>query len=395
MFDPRDLATLFERAPRDVLSIILDVDPTKPENQTTNPAYRIWAHSACSRLHETLPEAARGSADESVRRVLAYLSSGQRHGRGLAIYAATDLWQSFELPASVPNRIAHGRADLLPVLWAGRMYQPYLVVIVDRKHAQIAVVDGDAVRTVAEAALELNTARWRFEGERPAETTRQTGVRGERAMGEADSFDAKIEARVHEFWQETARRLGPIATAEHADLVVISALAQAGGIVREHLAAPLRAGVVGIEPLYDHVSLHDVRDRTLPHVLAKRRAMQADDVAAAVNGAASARGLSGRERTLAALLEGEVRVLLAARDLEGDVRECGRCGYTTAEAPALCPACGNVMTVEPIRQVLPVVARAHGAELRVLDPDIGSRLPEEVGALTRFVVAAPGRPPAE
>ncbi len=370
--------------------------PGRPNSRTANPAYRIWAHSALARWREALPGEARGQADDACRRVLAYLSSERPHSEGLAVYAAPDLWQVFALAASVPNRIAYGRPDLLPVLWAARKYSPYLVVIVDRKHAQIAVIDGDAVRPVAEATLTLNTAEWRFETGQPAAATRETGVRGGRSAGAGDSFDAKMDARVHEFWQETARRLGPIAEAEHADLVVISALAQAGGVVREHLPAPLRAGVVGIEPLLDHVPLHDVRARTLPLVLAKRRDMQAEDVAAAVSGAAAAaRGVVGRERTLTALLEGEVHILLAGRDLDGDVRECEGCGYATTVPTDRCPACGNAMSVEPIRQVLPGLARARGAELRVLDPDVGARLPEDVGALMRYAAAVPGSAPGE
>jgi len=394
VFDLRDLAALIQREPRDVLSVILDVDPTKPENQTSNPAYRIWTHSAFSRLQETVPEAARGTAEESARRVLAHLTSGQPHGEGVAIYAAPDLWRVYTLPTSVPNRMAYGRPDLLPVLWASRKYQPYLVVIVDRKHAQIAVVDGDTVREAAESTLDLNTAEWRFESG-PVTATRQTGVRISRSM-QADSFEAKMDERIREFWLETARRLGPIADGEHADLVVISASPQAGGVVLNHLAAPLQGRVVGIEPLYDHVSLHEVRERTLPLALARRRELQAEGVAAVLSGAAaSARGVNGRERTLTALLEGEVQILLAGRDLDGDVRECGRCGYTTADEADHCAACGGAMTVEPIRQVLPVLARTHGAELRVLDPDVGSGLTGELGGLTRYTVAAPAESQSE
>src|SRR3972149_641862 len=41
-----DLADLIEAERADVLSVSLDVDPSRPEHQGQNPAYRIWLRNA-------------------------------------------------------------------------------------------------------------------------------------------------------------------------------------------------------------------------------------------------------------------------------------------------------------------------------------------------------------
>ncbi|MDR7594824.1 MAG: hypothetical protein QN180_06290, partial [Armatimonadota bacterium] len=58
-----------------VLSLHLDTDPTRPENQRSEPAYRIWARQALQSLAEGLPKEGRRRVLEFADRVEARLRS--------------------------------------------------------------------------------------------------------------------------------------------------------------------------------------------------------------------------------------------------------------------------------------------------------------------------------
>src|SRR3990170_2061003 len=141
-----DLADLIEAERADVLSVSLDVDPSRPEHQGQNPAYRIWLRNALRQTLEAIPKEARRGADE------------------LAQYV---------LPVPLTNRAQYGRPDVVPVLWAVDEYEPYAILAVDREHARILIAYLGRTTTVDEETLELDTSDWRFKaGRQPSFTGR-------------------------------------------------------------------------------------------------------------------------------------------------------------------------------------------------------------------------------
>src|SRR5712692_9030938 len=89
--DLRGLEELMASDRHDVLSVSLDVDPAKPDHQRANPAYRIWLRRALAEILEHAPRGERADVHELTDRVLTRIDN-HRHGRGLAIFAAPDLW---------------------------------------------------------------------------------------------------------------------------------------------------------------------------------------------------------------------------------------------------------------------------------------------------------------
>jgi len=124
-FDLRDLLG----SPReDILSVALDVDPRKPEHQTTPPAWRIWLRDAFRDLAGSLPDERRAAVEEQTREILRFVEQDRPKGRGLAMFAGPDLWRVFVLPGPLRNHVAFGRPDVLPLLWAMDEYEPYAIL---------------------------------------------------------------------------------------------------------------------------------------------------------------------------------------------------------------------------------------------------------------------------
>lgn len=382
---------------RDVLSVALDVDPTKPEHQTPHPAYRTWLREALRHVLETVPRPASAELRKTARRVLIRVQNGPAGGRGLMMMAGPDLWREFVLPDPLPNRVEYGRPDLLPLLWAARLYKPWATVLVDRTHAKIAVTSLDKTIAVHEESLTLDTSHWRFKSGRPRTATKASGVAASRGV-ERESFTARVDDHVHRFWQSIARAASRTLADLSIDRVIIAGPERAATAVRESLPETVRAMVVGVVTLPPHPTIANVREHTLPLILAHAHRRESRLLADVMDrAAATADGVLGRSATLEALLRGEVMTLVAERDLNGSVWECTACACVAAARGNACPVCGAQATETSLRQVLPFLASHHGAALEVVGPTARPSLSEGLGGLLRYtprLVPAPTSPSA-
>ncbi len=378
------LSALIESDRRDVLSVTLDLDPTKPEHQTPNPAYRTWLREALQHILETVPRSARAEIRKTARRMLARVENGPRGGRGLVVLAAPDLWREFVLPDPLPNRVQYGRPDLLPVFWAARAYKPWVTVLVDRTHAKIAITSLEKTTVVHEEALTLDSSHWRFKAGRPRTSTKAAGVAASRGV-ERDSFTARVEDHVHRFWQKIAGTASRTLADLSVDRVIIVGPERAANVVRENLSEAGRAAVISTAPLPPHFTIEELREYKLPIILAHAERRDARLLAEVADRAAAATGVLGRSATLEALMRGEVMTLVAERDLDGSAWECTACSYATATSRNTCPVCGAAAARTSLRELLPLQAKRRGAALEVVGPTAHPGLPDGLGGLLRYV----------
>jgi peptide subunit release factor 1 (eRF1) len=387
MLRPQDLGDLAETDRRDVISVYLDVDATKPENQAASPAYVIWLRNALRETVDRLFEDKRRVADEPAMAVLRFVESMKPEGRGLAIFAAPNLWRHFLLPFPLPNRVAYGLPDLIPLLWAMDEYEPYAVLVVDREHARILVTSVGGARVVEEEELELDTSDWRFKAGRQPSFTKATGTGASRGT-QRDTFVARVDDHVRRFWlgaaEAAARRLDELQIRR----LIIGGQEEAAGAVREMLPEPARGKVVGIVPLPAHAELPVIRERTLPVALEEERRRDTELVARVLEGAtARSGGVLGKVATVEALQEGQALTVIAHRDLAGEVWQCTQCQFVSGRAVERCPACGGSVEALPLAQALPLLARRGGAGIEFVGEEAGAGLrPHDgLGAILRYV----------
>jgi len=137
--------------------------------------------------------------------------------------------------------------------------------------------------------------------------------------------------------------------------------------------------------LPSYATLADVQERTLPIALAdhhRRESALVGSLLARVE--ADGSGVVGRAATFMSLMQGEVKTLVVARDLDGDIWRCAQCESLSTERTRTCPGCGKAVDRVPLRQVLPTLARRHGAGIEVVGSPTSSQLTNGIGALLRY-----------
>ncbi|MGH2372149.1 MAG: VLRF1 family aeRF1-type release factor [bacterium] len=394
MLWPRDLSDLVATDRRDVLSIYLDVDPTKPENQSAHPAYVIWLRNALRDILNGLSKEDRRTLGATAQELENFVASTRPAGRGLVLFAAPGLWRQHFLPVPVSNHAAYGRPNTMPLLWTIDEYEPYAILFIDSEHARILAAYLGRTAVVEEEALELDTSDWRFKAGRPPTFTKAAGTGASRGA-QRDTFEARVEDHVRRFWQSAAD-----ATAKWLDELQIGRLIIGGpetatSAVREMLPEHAHDSVVGLVPLPAYSDVSEIRERTLPVALAAERRREDELVAQLLDLAgAHSGGVVGKAATLNALQQGQAMMLVADRELTGTVWQCVECNYVSVDATDRCAVCGGAVEEFELPQLLPLLAYRSGAAIELVGKDAAERLRahEGLGALLRYVQAPAAEP---
>ncbi len=385
MLDPQDLMDLMTSPRRDVLSVCLDVDPTKPENQRPEPGWRIWARHALHEVVDRLPREERRSAQEVADRVLHYLRDSRPQGRGLALFAASDLWREYALPVPLPNLVRYGRPDIWPLLWAVDEYRPHALLIVHRDHARLLLAYLGTARLIEEETLELDTTSWRFASGRPPTFTGRVGTGATRGA-QRDTFEARVDDHLRRFWAGVAEATARFVGERRIERLLIGGPEEAAFGVRDQLPEPAARKVVAVVPLPSPLEdWPQIRDRILAVVEQVEREREAQRVQEVLDRSPEGKGVLGLEPTLDALLRQQVQLLVVDRELEAEVVECPSCEYVGARPVPTCPVCGGAVVRTWLTQVLPFLAHRNRAELELVNPHPTLRSHGGIGALLRYL----------
>jgi len=368
----------------DVFSLALNTDPGLAAHQRPNPAYRVWTHNAVRRLYRRLPPDTRTRAEPTARRMLAYVDAMPQEGRGIAIFAGADnLWDVYTLPFPLRNHLAYGRPDAVPLLSALHEYAPYAVVLVFHDHARILVAYLGLTTVIDEIALDLHTEQWRFKYGRPATSSARVGIGVGRGI-QSNGHQARVLAQHRRFWRQVAEAAAREVEARGIDRIILAGNKEAAATVVAALPRSLQATVVGTVAVRPHAPISEIQARTLPVALADRRARDRRLVRSiAQERRPGGTGIDGAAATLAALAAGNLRFVVAGRDMHAATWICSRCGGLAMTA-AQCAACGGKMRRLTLPWELPLLARRNGVPLELVDGEAAGLLADGIGGLLRY-----------
>lgn len=370
----------------DVLSVSLNVDPTRPEHLTVPPAYRIWLRNTLRTMLQALPPDARKVARPSAGRIVDHVKTHRLKGRGLAVYAGPDLWLTFELSVPLDNHAAYGQPDLFPLMWAAHEFEPYVILAVDRERARISTVYLGRIAIEEEESLDLDVTDWKFKSGRQRTAALAAGVGASRGV-QRDTFDARVEANIRRFWSGVADATARLLEERHIDRVIIGGPEEGAVTVKGLLPAHCLKKVVAVVPLSGWLPEAAVLAHTLP--VARNEQRQRDEALVASvldEAAAGGRAVAGLDATLDALAQGQVDILVVQSDLDTPAWSCARCGRIMPMAADACPVCAGPLEQVPLRQLLPGLADRSGATLQLVRPLEHGGLENHgrLGALLRY-----------
>ena len=342
-----DRLAQFEPAPYPVVSLYLNTRP----GQTGREQYQSFVRTELKARSRTYPEGSpeRDSLDKDMERIATYLGNElQPSTNGAAIFAcsAGELFETVELSAPIDEHWLYigDTPHLYPLARVESQYPRYAAVVAHTNSSRIFVF----------AAAELVTQQ-----DVKGTKTRRTSQGG---WSQA-RFQRRIENYHQQHIKEVIGALDRIVQQEGIEHVFFAGDEVVLPLFREQLPKHLAEKVVDHLRLEAHAPVADVLSVTLDAVKRLNEQSDREKVDAAIDGYRSGGlGTVGPERTLDALVKGQVDELLITASLGG-------------LQPAIAGASEAASVDETI--LTPVVQTEAGGEAAAADPRV-VRLAEEL-----------------
>ncbi|MBT9253070.1 MAG: hypothetical protein KM296_05195 [Brockia lithotrophica] len=383
MFSREKIRELLTYPGRDVLSLYVDVDPTRPENARANPAYRVWAKTALRDLvrsfAEILPKDEHKELEERAERLVERVELLRSGGRTYVLFQGRDWEEECTCQARLRENFVHyGAPAVVPLLWLLEEYARAGIVLVDHHQARFLTVQLGLTESVDEEFLYIDTSEFPEYDVRSTPILEAHGARVVKGSF-SDVFDRRVDAHVERFWRDVAERLERFVAKEAPVFVLLGGEERARSFLLEALHPKTRTKVLAENPgigvgaperdiLLAAKSILERAEREHEYRLVERALEELHK-----NGRADA----GRENVLNAVRLGRAHTVLAAWPIAGNIRVCPSCGtYFDAELAQLaaCPYCGTALVERSFATLLLREAYLHDTEVELVTGRAAERL---------------------
>lgn len=346
MFSRDDLQQLAEyQGQHDVLSLTLNVDPTR----RTRDEYRL----ALRHLLHSVARQANGDA-QAIEHFFDHEYDWS--GRGLAIYSnqRENFWKVYALAVPIADSIFIGpKPYLTPLANLWDVYGRFVVALVDKQGARVIFVQmGEIVDSEGVLGEEVRRTKSGV-GSTPTGRRRTSDAPTDRKEGE------KVKRNV----KDSASVLVAFCEKHTPRYIVLGGNAEVLNDFRSHLPQQWAGRLIGaFNADLDETDL-SIRDRALKLMddyEAKREAELADRAITA-----TAKGTNGAARlddVMTAAHAGRVQTLLVSEGYRAEGFRCRKCGYLSAIMIVKCPFCGDTFDQIPdaVEAVISKVVEQHG-----------------------------------
>ena len=383
MFSRERIRELLLYPGRDVLSLYLDVDPTRPENARANPAYRVWAKTALRDLvrsfEEILPREEIKGLEARIEQLTERVEVLRPNGRTYVLFQGPDWEEECSCQARLRENFVHyGGPAVVPLLWLLEEYARAGIVLVDHYQARFLTVQLGLTESVEEEFLYIDTSEFPEYDVRSTPILEAHGARVVKGSF-SDVFDRRVDAHVERFWRDVAERLEKFVAHEDPVFVLLGGEDRARSFVLDVLHPKTREKIL-VEGLGIGVGApeRDVLLAAKPVLERAERGHECRLVEQALeqlhkNGRADA----GRENVLNAVRLGRAHTVLAAWPITGNIRACPTCGtYFDKELAELstCPYCGTALIERSFATSLLREAYLHDTEVELVTGRAAERL---------------------
>lgn len=304
-----------------ILSVYLDLDPERQVKQS----HRIVLEDLVKGAREPLEKDQLRDLEAEAAKVREWLEEEQPRARGLAVFSASaaNLWETFRLPAPVPDRLSFDLHPLVtPLLGLIEDLEPYLAALVDKESARLLLVSEGRIESVEVLNDDV-----------PGKHD-QGGPAQARLQRHHDDHVARHVKRVVERLSERLRE-------RELDRLILAGPEEATTELRERLPHDLARRLIATVPA--EMSATDAEILKLTLEVHQRAERDGEDGlvtevidASRSNGA----GVCGTSATLEAVWLRQVLRLVVADGLTATGSECPVEGRLYPDPPGPCPLCG-------------------------------------------------------
>ncbi|MSP14397.1 MAG: hypothetical protein EXR62_15775 [Chloroflexi bacterium] len=388
MFRRTDVETILNLQRDDILSIYLNVDPTLPENQSTQPAYRIWLKNALDGLaprpnNDQSERQQRLALSQMATKIMTHFVDFRPQGKGVVLFAAEDYWQEFDLPVPISNKIHYGRPDVVPLLWLLDEYERYGIVQVDHRRVELLTAFLGRPEAKDEMRLELDTSDW------PRTVMIHNASNGPKtnAGTNRDVFEDRVDEQVRGFWREAAVKISAWVEEANLERLIFGGNEEAVSGLKTTLPEAVGKRVIGTLSLPFYENDATTLQRVTPLAIEYERKHEKELVEQVINYAmAGGRGAVGQVDVFDALQQGRAQTVVAAMPIEGQVWECQNCHRIADHEIAICPTCSGAVRQRQLATTLPLLAAQTNATLEMVYDEAAELVQAYggIGALLRY-----------
>lgn len=314
-----DLKTLLVQGDEHTLSLYLDIDRAKQENQSSQPAWRIYLKDA---LNEVETQQRKHPAWQAIKaRVDAFFADFEPDAKGFAAFFTPDSEQTYELPVPVEGRWYFGEPLIVPLLWAIDEYEPYLIAMVDHEKAELLTAYLGSTTLEGELKSDLEEYDFAEKTLMPA-TGAIAGNEGQgvTAGSNREAYQNMINEHIARFHREVVDEIVRLAEKHPNIRIVLGGEERSAHAVQKMLPERFTAFVVGVLPIPFHLSQQQVLPQVLPAALDFERAQETKLVQEVIDFAKSrGRGALGRKDVDMALTMQRVEKLILPYPLVDEV----------------------------------------------------------------------------
>jgi peptide chain release factor subunit 1 len=370
MFNEQDLQELvgFQNEESPVLSLYLDVDPTKHATDE----YKLV-------LRGLLKEVAGQAQREDVAAVERYFNHEYDwQGKGVVLFSCLeqDFWRAYPLAVPVDSHVyVSKRPYIKPLTDILDAYGRYGVVLVDQEGARLFLFQlGELQETSGTIGEEVK----RMKHGRGSSAGRRGGVAGRTSRREEETAQRNL--------REAAELTAKFCAGGRCGRIILGGTEQTVAQFQEMLPKDIQDQVVGSFPTVMTASETEVLDHSLEIIAEVEHEREKELVESAITAAAKGgAGVIGLADTLGAVYEGRVRILLIDEGYKATGYRCQQCGYIAAQAKENCPFCGG--KVEQIDDAVDLIVRRvidQGGQVEVVRDSPALEKAGHIAALLRY-----------
>lgn len=367
MLTPSDIAKIYQM-PGPVLTVYLNTQPAEPSRHPLVPASIVWLKEELNSLEPNIAKTERNLFREQAHHAEEFFRNRQPQERSLAIFAGHKLWHCVPFQVEVNNELHWGPPAVSQLLWLVDEHRPYCVVVVDLKGARFLRYHLRELLELQEMKFVIDISEWR---------TKDLGhVMGQsihKGRGlQRDFIDDRVKAQYAHLCRHVGEQAAALCRKEGLRAIFLVGEAHLAEPIESFFPEELRRRATLVKEDLGHSSLSELQNRLEPVIKeweCRHEQALVDELLSSERGTVTL-----VDEVLTKLQQGNVRLLVVARDTNLYSRQCVQCGWVDSATGPTCPKCGAICRHTTLCDVLPELVRKHQVDLEIVSGDAEKRL---------------------
>ena len=353
----------FLQLPQPLLTAYLNTRQAEASRHPLVPGCSVWLKKEAKSVGHGLSRAEQDLLEQQLERIREFLDKRPPRERSLVIFAGAKTWERVPLQVTVDSELHWGSPAVAQLLWLIDEHKPYCVVVVDHKGARFFQYQLRELLKIGEKTFDIDISEWKRKdiGHIAGQAIQKT--RG----SQRDVFEHRMDAQYAHLCTETANQVIALSKQHNHAAIILIGEDRLSGPIEAAMPQNIRQHVIKIQEDLAGLTDRELEKRLEPIVEEWERKYQAAIVTEFLG---SDRGtVAGIEESLFQLQNGSVRRLLLNREVDVDLQQCLKCGWTERMGDPVCSACGGAKRTVTLREVLPGLAKLYKANIQILSGD--------------------------